>query len=105
MSTAAGLLAAGFAVSCVFFPAAPVLGSIAAVCLGISVVAAGVSAIATGIEYGFTSGEFVSSAGRAALGLVTRGGGRAATAVAKPVVRTVEKAAGAASKMFYDLVS
>ncbi|MFE5766624.1 ALF repeat-containing protein, partial [Streptomyces sp. NPDC056492] len=105
VSTAAGLLAAGFAVSCVFFPAAPVLGSIAAVCFGVSVVAAGVSAIASGIEYGFTSGEFVSSAGRAALGLVTRGGGRAASAVAKPVVKTVEKVAGTASKLLYDLVA
>ncbi len=101
---AAGLLAAGFAVSCVFFPAAPVLGSIAAVCFGVSVVAAGVSAIASGIEYGFSSGEFASSAGRAALGLVTRGGGRVATKVAKPVVRTVEKAAGAASRVLQDLV-
>ncbi|MFB6811964.1 hypothetical protein ACFCWL_35370, partial [Streptomyces sp. NPDC056387] len=105
VSTAAGLLATGFAVSCVFFPAAPVLGSIAAVCLGVSVVAAGVSAIATGIEYGFTSGEFVSSAGRTALGLVTRGGGRVATTVAKPVIRTVEKATKSVSKVLFDLVA
>ncbi|MFK8910637.1 ALF repeat-containing protein, partial [Streptomyces sp. YS-3] len=97
VSTAAGLLAAGFGVACVFWPAAPILGSIAAVCLGISVAAAGVSAIATGIEYGFTSGEFAISAGRTALQLVTRGGGKAATAVAKPVIREVEKVGDAVS--------
>ncbi|MFK8912127.1 hypothetical protein ACJA3G_34545, partial [Streptomyces sp. YS-3] len=95
VSIAAGFLAAGFGLACVFFPAAPVLGSIAAVCLGISVVAAGVSAIATGFEHGFFSAEFASSAGRLSLQLVTRGGGRALSA-AKPVAKKVEKVAESA---------
>ncbi|MFD4790565.1 hypothetical protein ACFWN1_26635, partial [Streptomyces sp. NPDC058459] len=92
VSVAAGLLGVGFGVACVFFPAAPVLGSIAAICFGVSVVASGISAIATGIEHGFGSGEFAAAAGRTVLSLVTRGGGKAASAV-KPVINKVEKAA------------
>ncbi|MEU1093227.1 hypothetical protein ABZ389_08145, partial [Streptomyces sp. NPDC005877] len=92
VSVAAGLLATGFGIACVFWPAAPVLGSIAAVCLGVSAVASGISALANGIEYGFGSAQFAAAAGRSALQLVTRGGGRAAS-VAKPVVKKVEKVA------------
>ncbi|MGW3071014.1 ALF repeat-containing protein, partial [Streptomyces sp. NPDC001130] len=91
VSTAAGLLGAGFAAACVFWPAAPVLGSIAAICFGVSAVAAGISAIANGIEYGFDSGEFISSVSGAGLGIITRGGGRVLSK-AKPVINKVEKA-------------
>lgn len=99
MSSAAGLLAVGFGVACVFWPAAPVLGSIAAVCLTVSVVAAGISAIASGFEHGFGSGEFAAAAGRTALQLVTRGGGKVASTVVKPVAKKVEKLADAGSKL------
>ncbi|MEU8452845.1 DUF308 domain-containing protein, partial [Streptomyces globisporus] len=79
IAVATGLLALGAGVACVFYPAAPVLGSIAAISLGVSVIFSIVSTVATGIEYGFSSSKFSLAAGNLVLGLMTRGGGRVVT--------------------------
>ncbi|MER7105410.1 ALF repeat-containing protein, partial [Streptomyces humidus] len=90
VSVAAGLIAVGLGAASLVFPP---LAAGAAFFGYVSLGAGALGALFTGIEHGFTSGEFVSSAGEAALNLATFGRGKLAKPLVKKAAPVVNKVA------------
>ncbi|UIX35297.1 ALF repeat-containing protein [Streptomyces sp. GQFP] len=102
VSVASGLIGAGLGLaSLVFPPLAPVAAFFGYVSMG----AGALGAIFTGIEHGFTSGPFIESAGRAALGLVTYGQSKWVVPVAKKVAPVVNKVAEEGKELVSSITS
>lgn len=79
-------------------PAAAIFG-------GIAMGAGALGTLFTGIEYGFTSSEFMWSAGGTALSLVTYGQSRWVTPVAKSVAPVVKKVAEEGKELVSSITS
>jgi hypothetical protein len=102
ISIAAGFISAGLGIASLAFPLlAPAAGVFAYISLG----AAGLSTVFTGIEYGFTSGEFASSAGSTALGLLTFGQSKWIGALSEVGGKVVAPVATKVTQFAHDLVS